>query len=72
MGSEVLFRKSIIPVSHQWCLHVNKGSKKGARKGGRRGSPSAQEWPNVAVILWSQGLSSSKMIRSKDLDKIAC
>lgn len=67
----MLFCKPISPVSHQWRLCINKDSKKGSRKEVRRGYPSAQEWPDKAAFLWSQGLKSSKMIRSTDQDKIA-
>lgn len=67
----MLFCKTISPPSHQWCLSINKDSKKGSRKDVRRGYPNAQVWPDKAAFLWSQGLRSSKMIRSMDQDKIA-
>lgn len=66
----MLFCKPISPVSHQSCLLINKDSKKGIRKEVRRGCPSAQEWSDTAAFLWSQGLRHSKMITSKDQDKI--
>ena len=67
----MLFCKPISSVSHQWCLRINKDSKKGSRKKLRGGYPSVQEWPNEAAFLWSQWLRSSKMIQSTDQDKIA-
>lgn len=62
--SEVLFCKRISPVSHQWCLHVNKDSEKSSKKEVRSGyprvapGPSTQDTQTVLFLITTRGVAA--------------